>query len=188
MALARLRSQEPLEPMSAAPRRAAPRRGNTSRIRDYCMHYRAGILQSPPIYGLSRTLLKMAIIWNKNTILPTHLHKNGQLFSVSSTTHRKHFKSHIVIESYAVYSSLFLSHLLVELVNEQRAFKIDPTFAHFCHTFVTQTGVPGSACIGPSVGGTGKPVREALQIGHVFVTIGCTSSKICFCSSIASDH
>jgi hypothetical protein len=122
------------------------------------------------------------------TILPTHLRKNGQLFSVSSTTHRKHFKSHIVIESYAVYSSLFLSHLLVELVNEQRAFKIDPTFAHFCHTFVTQTGVPGSACIGPSVGGTGKPVREALQIGHVFVTIGCTSSKICFCSSIASDH
>jgi hypothetical protein len=81
------------------------------------------------------------------------LRKNGQLFYVSSITHRKHFKSHIVIESYGVYSSLFLSHLLVELVNEQRAFKIDPTFAHFCHTFVTQTGVSGSACIGPSVGG-----------------------------------
>ncbi|KAN0133592.1 hypothetical protein V8E53_008580 [Lactarius tabidus] len=38
-------------------------------------------------------------------------------------------------------------------------------------------GVSGSACIGPSVGGTGNASREALQIGHVFVTIGCTSEK-----------
>jgi hypothetical protein len=42
---------------------------SNGRIQDYCMHYQAGILQSPPIYGLSHTLLKMAIIWNKNTVL-----------------------------------------------------------------------------------------------------------------------